>query len=57
MTGHCTGLKPDTQYEVRLLAATQKGFPPEDDWQWSFHKTLEASPSKLVHVHVFVKTG
>ncbi|XP_025081800.1 protogenin-like isoform X2 [Pomacea canaliculata] len=39
-----TGLKPDTQYEVRLLAATQKGFPPEDDWQWSFHKTLEASP-------------
>lgn len=57
MTGHCTGLKPDTQYEVRLLAATQKGFPPEDDWQWSFHKTLEASPSKLVHVRVFVKTG
>ncbi|KAI0207612.1 Immunoglobulin superfamily DCC subclass member 4 [Lamellibrachia satsuma] len=36
-----TGLKPETQYEVLVLARTVKGFPALDDtWPWVTHATL-----------------
>lgn len=41
-----TGLQPDTKYEVRVLAATEQGWPslPEEALPWSLVQTLPVEP-------------
>lgn len=42
----CLGLQPDKKYEVRVLAATEQGWPdvPDEQLPWVLVETLSLEP-------------